>query len=118
MRRPAKPNLRPAAAGTAEARQPDRDLAEQGGDLVGTVILDLTRCSTEATHRPLGGMVPALGRDDFLLDESQKPPALQQGQAEIREVAKITGADDLHHIDASAKILNTGFHQPQNPTHP
>ena len=30
MRRPAKPNLRPAAAGTAEARQPDRDLAEPG----------------------------------------------------------------------------------------
>ncbi len=30
MRRPAEPNLRPAAAGTAEAQQPDRDLAEPG----------------------------------------------------------------------------------------
>ena len=118
MRRPAVPSLRPTATGAAEARQPDRDLAEQGGDLVGTVILDLTRCSTEATHRPLGGMVPALGRDDFLLDESQKTLTLRQGQAEIREIAKITGADDLQHINALARTLNTGFHQPQNPSHP
>ena len=42
MRRPTVPRFRPAAAGTAEAGQPERDLAEQGGDLVGAVILDLT----------------------------------------------------------------------------
>ena len=39
MHRPAEPSLRPAAAGAAEARQPDRDLAEQGGDPMGAVIL-------------------------------------------------------------------------------
>jgi hypothetical protein len=35
-----------AATGTAEARQTDGDLAEQGGDLARTVILDLAhRCA-------------------------------------------------------------------------
>jgi hypothetical protein len=36
-------------------------------------------------------MVPALGCDDFLLDESHKPLALRQGQTQIRNVAEITG---------------------------
>src|SRR5687768_1429416 len=40
--------------------------------LVRAVILDLARRSTDPTHRPPSGMVPALGRDDFLLDESQR----------------------------------------------
>src|SRR4051812_45740537 len=72
MRRPAVPSLRAAAAGAAEARQPERDLSEQGGDLVGAVILDLARGSTGATQRPPNRMVPALGRDDFPLDQSHK----------------------------------------------
>jgi hypothetical protein len=44
--------LRPAAAGAAEAGQPERDLAEHGSDLVGAVILDLARSSAGATYRP------------------------------------------------------------------
>src|SRR3954454_19552280 len=34
MRRPIVPSFRPAAAGAAEAGQPERDLTEQSGDLV------------------------------------------------------------------------------------
>ena len=63
-------------------------------------------------------MVPALGRDDFLLDESHKLLALRQGQAQSRDVAKITGAVDLHHVDAAARPVDPGFHQAQNPPHP
>ena len=73
--------LRAAATGAAEARQSERDLTEQGGDLVGAVILDLARGSAGATQRPLGRLVPALGRDDFLLNQSDKLLALRQGQA-------------------------------------
>jgi hypothetical protein len=73
--------LRPAAAGAAEAGEPERDLAEHGSDLVGAVILDLARSSTGATYRPPGRMVPALSCDDFLLDESHKLLSLRQGQA-------------------------------------
>ena len=64
--------LRAAATGAAEAGQSERDLTEQGGDLVGAVILDLARGSTGATQRPPNRMVPALGRDDFPLDQSHK----------------------------------------------
>jgi len=64
--------LRAAATGAAEAGQSERDLTEQGGDLVGAVILDLARGSTGATQRPPNRMVPALGRDDFLLNKSHK----------------------------------------------
>ena len=106
--------LRPAAAGAAEAGQPEHDLTEQSGDLVRAVILDLARGSAGATRRPPGGMVPALDCDDCLLDQSHKPRALHQGQAQIRDVAEITGAVDRHHVDASARTIDPGFHQ----THP
>ena len=73
--------LRPAAAGAAEAGQPERDLSEHGGDLVGAVILDLAGGGASSAFRPSERMVPALGCDDFLLDQSHKLLALRQGQA-------------------------------------
>jgi hypothetical protein len=63
-------------------------------------------------------MIPALSRDDFLLDQSHKPLALRQGQTQTRDVAEITGAVDRHHVDASARPIGPGFHQAQNPPHP
>jgi hypothetical protein len=62
-------------------------------------------------------MVPALGCDDFVLDQSHKPLALRQGQAQGRDVAQITGTVDHHHVDASARPIDPGFHQTQNPPH-
>jgi hypothetical protein len=103
---PAVPRFRAAAAGTAEAGQPERDLTEQGGDLVGAVILDLAGGSAGATQRPPGCMVLALGCDDCLLDQSHKPLALRQSQTQLRNVTKITGAVDRHHVDAPARSLN------------
>jgi hypothetical protein len=46
-------------------------------------------------------MVPALGRNDRLLNLGQQPSAVRHGQAQTREVTQITRADDLQHIDAS-----------------
>jgi hypothetical protein len=43
-----------------------------------------------------------------------EPQAACPGQAQIRNIAKITGAVDHHHVDASARTLDPGFHQ----THP
>ena len=74
---PTVPRFRPAAAGAMEAGQPERDLAEHGGDLVRAVILDLARDSAGATQRPPGRMIPALGCDDFLLDQGHKLLALR-----------------------------------------
>ena len=109
--------LRAAATGAAEAGQSERDLTEQGGDLVGAVILDLARGSTGATRRPPNRMVPALGCDDFPLDQSHKLLALRQGQAQSPDVAQITGAVDRQHVDASARSIDPGFHKAQNPPH-
>jgi hypothetical protein len=63
-------------------------------------------------------MVPALGCDDFLLDQSHKLLALRQGQAQSRNVAQIAEAVDHHHVDAAARSIDPGFHQAQNPPHP
>ena len=109
--------LRAAATGAAEAGQSERDLTEQGGDLVGAVILDLARGSTGATRRPPNRMVPALGCDDFLLNKSHKLLALRQGQTQIRDVAEITEAVDCHHVNTAARSIDPGFHQAQNPPH-
>jgi hypothetical protein len=55
-------------------------------------------------------VVPALGCDDFLLDESHKLLALRQGQAQSRNVAQIAKAVDHHHVDAAARSIDPGFH--------
>ena len=93
MGRPAVPSLRAAATGAAEAGQPERDLTEQGGDLVRPVVLDMAGDGAGSAVRPSDRMIPALGRDDFLLDESDKLLALHQGQAQIRDVAENLFAD-------------------------
>src|SRR3954452_13214742 len=95
---PAVPSFRPAAAGTAEAGQPERDLTEQGGNLVGAVILDLAEGGASSPFRPFERMVSAFGCDDCLLDQSHKLLALRQGQAQSRNVAQIIGAVDHHHV--------------------
>ena len=71
-RRPVDSDLDRAAAGTAEAGQADGDLTERGGYLARAVVLDLTHGRARPAARPPGGKLPALGRDDFLLDETQK----------------------------------------------
>ena len=61
-------------------------------------------------------MVPEVGRDDFLLDETQKLLALRQGYAQSRDVARITSAHDLQHVDTAARTVNPGFDQAQKLT--
>lgn len=63
-------------------------------------------------------MVPALDRDNFLLDPGQKLLALCVRQTQIREITEITGAVDRHHVDAASPTFDPGFHQTQNPPHP
>jgi hypothetical protein len=99
---PVDSGLHRAAAGTAEAWQADSDLAEQGGDLARAVVLELTHCRARPAARPPDGKLPALGRDDFLLDETQKLLALRQGYAQSRDVARITSTHDLQHVDTAA----------------
>jgi hypothetical protein len=65
------------------------------------VVLDLARGGAGPTLRLPGGMVPALDRNDRLLNLGQQLSAVRHGQAQIREVTQITRADDLQHIDAS-----------------
>ena len=63
-------------------------------------------------------MVPELGRDDFLLDETQKLLALRQGYAWSRDVARITATNDLQHVDTAARTVDPGFDQAQSQLRP
>ena len=49
------------------------------------------------------GKLPALRRDDFLLDETQKLLALRQGYAQSRDVAGITSTHDLEPVDTAVE---------------
>src|SRR5689334_13583159 len=118
MRRPVDTSLRPTAPGTAETGQPERDLAEHGCDLMGPVVLDLTRCRARSAGRPLSGMAAALRRDQRLLDLAHKPLAIHQAQSKISEVAEVTRADNFQHVNAPDYPLDPGFHQTQNQPHP
>src|SRR4051812_43384877 len=109
MCRPTVPRFRPAAAGAAETGQSERDLTEQGGELVRAVILDLAGGGAGSAFRPSDRMVPALGCDDCLLDQSHKLLARVKPRSAISP-----RSPDHHHVDASARTLDPGFHQ----THP
>jgi hypothetical protein len=69
-------------------------------------------------------MIAALRRNDGLLNLGHKLFAIHKAQAKIPEVAQVTRADDLQHVDAPHNSLNPGFHQrrtnfilsPQPPT--
>jgi hypothetical protein len=118
MRWPADPCLGRATAGTAKARSPNRDLAEQRGNLVGSVVFDLAYGATGPAFRPPDGMVPALRRSDCLLNAGQKLLAFRVRQTEIRKIAEITGAVDRHHVDTAGRTFDPALHQAQNPPHP
>ena len=62
-------------------------------------------------------MVPALGCDDFLLDQSHKLLALRQSQTQIRDIAQLPGAADRHYVDASARPIDPSLHRARNPPH-
>jgi hypothetical protein len=116
MRWPVDPSLRPAATGTPEARQPDRDRAEYGGHPAASVVFDPACGSAASAARPLGGMVSALRGDDRLLNAGQKLLALRERQTQIREIAQITGAVKLQNVNAARRTLGPTLHQAQNPS--
>ena len=117
MRWPSDTSLRPVAAGTAEAGQPDRDRAGQGGDPAGSVIFHVARAAAGPARRPLGGMVPALRRDNRLLNPGQKLLAFCVRQSQSRQIPEITGAVDLQHVDAARRTVGPALHQAQYPSH-
>lgn len=116
MRRPLNAVLHPATAGAAKAWQPKRDQAEHGRNPVGPVVLDLAQGGAGPALRPPGGMIPALGRDHRLLNLGQQAVVVRNAQAEIREVAKISGAVALQYIDASARTIDPRFPPGAKPT--
>src|SRR4051794_25518332 len=118
MGRPIDTSLRSTATGTAETRQPERDLAEHGRNPMGPIVLDLAEGGAGPAFRPPSGMVPALRPNHRLLDLSQQLSAVRQRQSQSRKVAQITRADDLQYVDAAARTIDSGFHQAQNPPHP
>jgi hypothetical protein len=56
--------------------------------------------------------------DAPVLNPGQKALALRLRQTQIRKVNKITGAVDLHHINAAWPTFHSGLHQTQNPPQP
>jgi hypothetical protein len=118
MRWPADTGLRPVAAGTAEARQPNRDRAEQGRNPVGPVVLQLAHRTAGPAGRPMDRMAAALRRNDRLLDPRQKLLAIRVRQTQIRQIAEIPGTLDLQHIDAVRRTVGPALYQAQDPPHP
>ena len=95
----------PRRSRPAEAGQPERDLAEQGGDLVWAVILDLARGSAGANSGPSikwsrrGATIP-VGPEPT----SRSP--CNRVQTQIRTVTDIKNFFYRHHVDAPARSLD------------
>jgi len=106
-----------AAASTAEARQPDRDLAEQRGDRVLAIVLHAANALATPAPRPPDGVVPGLRGDNLPLDARQHQLRFGQGQTQIGDVDEAIGPANLHDVCARPLAFRPDFHQPQNPSH-
>src|SRR3954468_11171048 len=106
-----------AAASTAKAGQPDRDLAEQCGDRVLAIVLHVANARATPAPRPPDGVVPGLRGDNLPLDARQHQLRFGQGQTQIGDVDEAIGTADLHHVRAPLLAFSPDFHQPQNPSH-
>ena len=115
-RRPCHACLGRGAAGTAEAGQADRDLAEQRRDLVPAIVLHSASGAAVPARRTAHGMNPGLRGDDLPLDARQHQLCFGQGQTQIGDVDEAIGPADLHDIRARP-LAFPKFHQPQNPSH-
>jgi hypothetical protein len=117
MRRPCHARLGRAAAGTAEAGQPHRDLPEQRGDRVLAVVLDPTHITAAAARRTAHGMDPGLRGDDLSLDASQELLTLSQGQTQAGQVGEVVRSGDPHDVGVVFFALRSDAHQLHDPGH-
>jgi hypothetical protein len=74
------------------------------------------RLASAGRWRP-GSAARSLSGDDLLLQASQQPPALGQGQAQAGQVGEITGPGDPHDVGAVFLALSSDAHQPHDPDH-
>jgi hypothetical protein len=117
VRRPLHACLSRAAASTAEAGQPDRDLAEQRGDRVLAIVLHAANARATPAPRPPDGVVPGRRGDNLPLDARQHQLRFGQGQTQIGDVDEAIGPANLHNVCARPLAFRPDFHQPQNPSH-
>src|SRR5215217_4621408 len=82
---------RSCRSSTAEAGQPDRDLAEQRGDRVLAIVLHAVNTLATPTPRPPHGVVPGLRGDNLPLDARQHQLRFGQGQTQIGDVDEAIG---------------------------
>src|SRR4051812_234908 len=117
MRWPCHARLGRAAAGAAEAGQPDRDLAEQRRNRVLAIVLHPAGSAATPALWSADGMGAGLRGDDLLLDAGQEPLAFGQGQSQIGDVDEAIGPANLHDVRARPLAFRPDFHQPKNPSH-
>src|SRR4051794_641330 len=117
IQRPGRACLGRAAAGAAEAGQPHRDLAEQRGDRMLTIVLHPAGSAATPALWPPDGVNAGLRGDDLLLDAGQHQLRFGQGQTQISDIDEAIGTANLHDVRAPPLAFGPDFHQPQNPSH-
>ena len=118
MRWPADTSLGATTAGAAKPREPHRHRAEQRRDLMKPPVLDVTSPAAGRAVRPQCRVIVGLRGYHRLLHARQDLLCLGQRQPQIRNVAKVVGPADLHHVDTAGPVVSSRFDQLQNPPHP
>ena len=62
-------------------------------------------------------MIPALGGDHRLLNLAQELLTLRELQPQVGQIAEVTRAVDLQHVNAARRPLDPTLHQTQYPPH-
>src|SRR5438309_1261544 len=80
-------------------------------------VLDVESLAAGRAIRPQNRMIAGLRGNHRLLDTRRKLLCLGQRQPQIRDVAKVVGPADLHHVDTPCPAVTPRFDHPQNPPH-
>src|SRR3954468_6856996 len=118
MRWPVGSRLGATTAGAEKAAAPHCHPTEQRCDLMRPPVPDVTAPAACRAMRPQTRMVTGLRGHHRLLDTRQKLLCLGQRQPQTRNVTKVVGPTDLHHVDPLCPVVDARFDQLQNPPHP
>lgn len=112
MRRPVDPNLDRATRGAAKSGKPHRDLTEERGYRMISVVLHVTNTATASTIRPPHRVGSGLSGDELPPRLRKQKLRFGQAQTQTGDLAEIVGLIELHNVRALSVTFSAGFHQP------
>ena len=115
---PTDARLDAVAGGASKPRKAHSRFAKQRPGAVSPPLLQVAFSAAGRPARPLRPMAVGLPGNDRSLNARQKLLRFEQGQSQVRNIAKTFRPADLYQIGAQTTGIIPRRNQPQHPSHP